>query len=243
MNAKITTFNIRPGRLIGRSYVVEGRLGGGSEGEVYRIRDRMTGIHRAAKIYFPHSDPRSRLAVRHALKLDHLRSCPIVLHYHHSEQIQIGKHQALALISELCDGIPLQDWLSRHRGGRVNPHVATTILYALAAGLEDIHAMGEYHGDVHEENILIRQVGINFELKLVDFYGMGRPTRTKRQEDIYHCVRVFHQLLGGAAHYPKLPDALKYICAALRFPLVVKRFPTMDALRRHLEIFDSNGVW
>ena len=53
MPKKIDTFNLTPGRRIGKRYTVEGLLGWGSEGEVYRVQDRDTGIVRAAKIYFP----------------------------------------------------------------------------------------------------------------------------------------------------------------------------------------------
>ena len=190
MKHSTTTFDLSPGRRIGSRYEVEALLGAGSEGEVYRVRDRGTGIHRAAKIYFPDTDPKQRRSEHHAQKLERLRDCSIVLQYHHSETVTVRKHKTVAVISELCEGQPLQQWIDAHRGKRVTPFVALTVLRDLSAGLEQVHAMGEYHADVHTENILIRPRGVRFDLKLIDFYDWGRPTRNKKQQDILDAVRV-----------------------------------------------------
>ena len=58
------------------------------------------------------------------------------------------------------------------------------VLHHLVCGLEDVHNMGEYHSDVHSENILIRPHGVGFKLKLIDFYEWGRPTKLKMQQDV-----------------------------------------------------------
>ena len=77
---RIESFDLRPGRLIGGKYVVQQRLGGGWEGEVYKVVEERTGAHRAMKIFFPHrnegdrcrpdqipaADPASELNIRHS---------------------------------------------------------------------------------------------------------------------------------------------------------------------------------
>ena len=177
---RITSYNLKEGRRIGNGYVVEHRLGGGSEGEVYRVRERRTGIVRAAKIYFPHDDPKGQMPARRAQKLEALRDCPIVLQYFHTEEIRIGRRDH-GDDQRLLARSTLQEWMGRYRGRRVPPFVALTILHRLVSGLEDIHERGEYHADVHSENILIRQTGIDFELKLIDFYDWGgRAARSSR---------------------------------------------------------------
>jgi len=237
MKTPRTRLGLTPGRKIGRAYVVEAFIGEGSEGEVYQLRDRRTGIQRAAKFYYPDVDPKHRKVARHARKLEALRDCPIVLQYHHSEIITVRKRQVVALISELVRGEPLQRWIERHRAGRVDPYVAMQVYYHLIRGLEMIHARGEYHADVHTENILIRPRGVGFDLKLIDFYDWGRPTRPKQKQDITDAVRVFHDMVGGRAHYRRLPPEAKHLCAGLNNTLILKRFPTTTALRRHLETF------
>lgn len=234
----ITSFNFTPGRKVGRRYVVEKLLGRGSEGEVYQIREQDTGILRAAKFYFPHRDPTGKQAIRHAQKLDALRACPIVLHYLHSEVVTVRRQPVVALISELCAGERLEDWIRRHPGRRLTPYMALHVLYDLVRGLEAIHAVGEYHADVHTENILIQPRGVRFELKLIDFYDWGKPARYKQKQDIADTVRVFYDCLGGRRHYRRQPDAIRYICAGLRRQLILKRFPTVTALRQHLQMFE-----
>lgn len=235
---RISSFDLRSGRKIGPRYVVEAPLGRGTEGEVYQVRELDTGVRRAAKLYFPHRDPDHKLSIRHAQKLDTLRHCPIVLQYHHSEFVTIRRQRTIALISELCEGVQLQKWIDRHPGHRLGPYRALHVLYNLARGLETIHVLGEYHADVHTENILIQPRGIQFALKLIDFYDWGRPARYKRQQDLSDTVRVFYDCLGGAKAYSRLPPECKFIIAGLKRKLIHKRFPTATDLRRHLETFE-----
>lgn len=238
MAAKRVSLGLTPGRKVGRAYVVEAFIGEGSEGEVYQLRDRQTGIRRAAKFYHPDVDPNHRKVARHARKLEALRTCPIVLQYHHSEVITVRKRQVVALVSELVSGQPLQRWIERHPRGRVEPYLAMHVFYNLVLGLEDIHSRGEYHADVHTENILIRPRGIGFDLKLIDFYDWGKPTRAKQKQDITDAVRVFHDMVGGREHYRRLPPEAKYLCAGLNNTLILKRFPNTYTLRRHMETFE-----
>lgn len=235
---RIESFELGPGRKIGRRYVVEQLLGAGVEGEVYQIRELDTGIRRAAKLYFPHRNPRHRSSIRHAQKLNVLRHCPIVLQYHHSEQMQIRRQNVICLISELCDGVPLEKWVRKHRGGRLDPFRALNVMYHLVRGIEAIHALGQYHADVHSENILIQPRGVQFNIRLVDFYDWGRPARFKQHQDICDTIQVFYECLGGREHYAKQPPEVRHICAGMKRTLILQRFATMTALRQHLEAFD-----
>ncbi len=221
---------------------MEHLLGSGTEGEVYRIREDETHVRRAAKLFYSDSDPYRRLSVRHARKLERLRDCPIVLQYHHTEEVTVRGYKTVALISELCEGERLQQWVDRARGRRLPLYPALVLLRELAIGLEQIHAHGEYHSDVHTENVLVRARGIQFDVKLVDFYDWGYPTRAKMQEDVVQAVRVFYDVLGGAARYPRLPSVAKGICCGLKRSLILRRFPTASALRVHLESFDPDLV-
>lgn len=242
MARRTESISLTPGRRIGRRYRVEHLLGAGSEGEVYRIQEDQTGIRRAAKIFYPHRDPDRRLPVRHARKLERLRDCSIVLQYLHTEEVTVRGYKTVALISELCEGEPLQQWVDRARGGRLPLYPALVLLRELAVGLEQVHAHGEYHSDVHTENVLVRPRGIHLDLKLVDFYDWGRPTRAKMQEDVLQAVRVFYDVLGGGAWYARTPAVAKEICLGLKRSLILRRFPTASALRVHLETLDCDLV-
>jgi len=242
MARAIRSFELSPGSRLGDHYIIERRIGAGTEGEVYQIRERGTGIRRAAKLYFPQRNPRGQTSSKLARKLNALRHCSIVLHYHHSERLTLDDQPVVAMISELCEGEPLAQWINSHRGKRLQSYVALHVLWNLARGLETIHSLGQYHADVHSENILIKPRGIRFDLKLIDFYDWGAPRAYKRHQDIADAIRVFHECLGGRARYAKLPDEVKYICAGLRRDLIRKRFPTITALRHHLDHFDWHGT-
>lgn len=243
VKGRLESFGLRPGRRIGGSYEVERFLGGGSEGEVYQVRDRTTGLHRAAKIYFPHHDKLNRIPVALARKLDKLRHCPMVLQYLHSTEVKIRGYRALAVISELCAAEPLQTWIDRHRGRRVHPYVALTVFHELVRGIETIHANGEYHSDVDTENIMIEQSGIRFRLKLIDFYEWGKPTKHKMQQDIFGAVHVLYNMIGGKAHYGRSPAEVRYICCNLRTSKILERFPAIAAMRHYTESFEPRTLF
>ncbi|MFI4859548.1 MAG: protein kinase [Phycisphaerales bacterium JB063] len=237
MTAPDDPLQLRIGRKLGSRYVVQGLIGAGSEGSVYRIADPSTGIQRAAKIFRPGYDTRSRRSTQHARKLNHLRRCDIVLQYLHSETVAVRGEKLTALISELCEGVPLQTFIEQHPGKRLPPYMALHVLAALTEGLAEVHALGEYHADVHTENILIQPRGVRFELKLIDFYEWGKTTKAKQEQDILDTTRVLYDMLGGRPHYAKQPAPVRHICAGLQHKRILQRFPTIAALNTHLHNF------
>jgi hypothetical protein len=62
------------------------------------------------------------------------------------------------------------------------------------------------------------------------------------REDIVQAIRVFYDVVGGAAHYAKLPPVAKSICCGLKRSLILQRFPTASSLRVHLETFHSDAA-
>ena len=56
-------------------------LGSGWEGEVYLVRELVTGIERAAKLFFPNRNPNNRVATAYAKKLYKLRACEALIQY------------------------------------------------------------------------------------------------------------------------------------------------------------------
>lgn len=231
-----------PGRKLGSRYRVEALIGQGSEGAVYSVVDIATGIRRAAKLFHPHADRRGRLTTRHARKLNHLRYCPIVLQYLHSETVRVKGESMTALVSELCEGIPLEKFIQAQPGRRMSTFMALSLLQTLVDGLEEVHLAGEYHADVHTENIMVQPRGVGFELKLIDFYEWGKTTRNKQQQDILDAVRVFYDMLGGRRVYRRLPDEVKHICAGLQHKRILKRFPSMSELGGYLRTFEWTSM-
>ena len=235
--ASIKRFHLERDRVLGGKYVVEELLGEGWEGEVYRVRERQTRIHRAAKLFYPERNPRNRTAARYARKLEKLRLCPIVAQYHHSEMLTVRGVSVSCLISELVEGESISEFVARQPGRRMQPYEALHLLYSLVEGLECIHRAREYHGDLHADNVLVRRVGIKFELKVFDFFYRGRASRRERQEDLIDAIRLFYDALGGRRHYARHPPEIKTICCGLKHSLICRKFPTSRKLREHLESF------
>lgn len=232
---EIESFDLAPGRTLARKYEVVSRLGGGWEGEVYRIREKSTGIERAAKLFFPQRNIRNKAARFYARKLHNVRDCPIVIHYHTEETITIRKTPITVLVSEYVEGEILSEFLKRQPGGRIHAFQALHLLHALVVGMECVHRAREFHGDLHSENIIIERYGLTFNLKILDFYQWAAPKREGYQDDLCDLVRVFYDSLGGARFYAKQPASVKQIVLGLKRSLILKRYPTMTHLRQHLE--------
>lgn len=235
---RIDSFDLQPGRLIGGKYEVEARLGGGWEGEVYKVTERRTGATRAAKLFFPQRNERDKAVDFYARKLETLRDCPLVIKYHHSETMRYRGIPTTVLISEYVEGALLERLIRSRPGNRLHEFEALCILYELVRGLEQIHAKREYHGDLHEGNILVQRRGVHFDVKVVDLYNLGRPTAANIREDVMNCIRILHQMIGGQKHYAKQRDEIKHICGGLRYSIIQKRFPTARRLREHLDQFE-----
>jgi serine/threonine protein kinase len=228
-------FDLVPGRILARKYEVLSRLGAGWEGEVYRIREKNTGVERAAKLFFPQRNVRNKAAKAYARKLHNLRSCPIVIQYHTEETVVIRRTPITVLVSEYVEGELLTDFLKRQPGGRLHSFQALHLLYALAVGIADIHGKREYHGDLHPENVIVEGCGLGFDLKILDPFHWEAPKREGLQDDICDMIRIFYDALGGSRLYSRQPRQIKEIVRGNRRLLILKRFPTAMHLRRHLE--------
>ena len=231
----VRRFDFEPGRSVAGKYTIERPLGSGWEGEVYVIVEKITGIRRAAKFYYPHRDPTGKAAIAYARKLDALRHCPILMQYHHQEILTVRRKKVMAVISELVEGEKLSEFMCKQPEHRLSTFEALHVLHVLAKGIAPIHARGEYHGDIHDDNIMIRRMGIGFEVKLLDFFDLGRPTRSKVHKDVLNLIQVFHTIVGGRERYHEQPRVVKEIIRGLKDSLILQRFDSAGDIQRHLE--------
>jgi len=236
INSDINEFDLRSGYILARKYEVIEKLGDGLESEVYKISEISTGIIRAAKLFFPHRNINNKTSSRYAKQLHKLRYCPIVIQYHTEEKFIYRKMPITILISEFIEGEPLADFIKRQRGRRLSAFQAVHFLYSLVEGLEHIHYMNEYHGDLHDENIIVNRFGLGFELKLLDSYHRPYSKRENIQKDIIDTIKIFYDVLGGKKYYSKHPAVIKNICCGLKHNLILNKFKNTSQLREHLEL-------
>jgi len=235
---RIQTFDLPPGRTLAGKYKVVSRLGSGWEGEVYKITEIRTGIERTAKLFYPHRNPNNKTLKRYAKRLHKLRNCPIVIQYHTEEIFRYRRVPISFLVSEFVGGQMLSHFLGMLPGKRLPAYEALHLLYALTKGVECIHGMNEYHGDLHAENVIVNRFGLEFDLRLLDLFHWDSPKRENRQDDICDLVRLLYDATGGARHYSKQPEAIKYICCGLKRSLILGKFRTVGQLRTYLETME-----
>jgi serine/threonine protein kinase len=231
-------YGLRPGFMIAGKYEVIEKLGAGWEGEVYRVRERSIGVERAAKLFYSHSDARNRATRFYARKLHKLRHCPILIQYHTGERIVIGSEKVNVLISEYVEGEMLTSFLRRQPGRKLTPFEGLHLLHELALGVEAIHRAREYHGDLHDDNIIIRRRGLSFNCKVVDMYDWGAPTAENIRDDVCDLIRIFYDSIGGKRTYWKQSAEIKYIVSGLKRTIITRKFRTAGHLRRHIETID-----
>jgi serine/threonine protein kinase len=238
----IESFEFKPGRIIAGKYEVVSLLGSGWEGEVYRVCERTTGVERAAKLFFPQRNRYDRATKFYARKLHKLRHCSILIQYHTQERIVFRREPITVLISEYVEGELLSAFLKHQPGKRLMPFEGLHLLHALAAGIEEIHHAHEYHGDLHDDNIIIRRQGLSFKVKVVDIYNWGTPDANNIRDDVCDLIRIFYDAIGGARFYAKHPREIKNICCGLKRSLIVRKFRTAGHIRQYLETMTWRGM-
>lgn len=234
----IENFDLKSGKNIAGRFIVQEKLGAGYEGEVYLVQENHTNKLRAIKIYFPQRNKKFKISTRYATKLEKLRESPIVMDYFSHEIIRLKGERVACLTSEYIEGERLEAFLKKQRGKRLGIFPAIHLLYSMALGVESIHMKGEYHGDLHTDNIIIRRFGLKFDLKIIDLHHWGDSKQDNREEDIIKLIRIFYDILGGKTYYHKLPPSIKYIICGLKRSIILKRFRSISSLRRHLELMD-----
>ena len=231
----ITTFDFQPGRKLVNKYEIVSLLGSGWEGEVYKVKERTIGIERAVKFFFPQRNIHNRAILFYARKLPKLHHCPIVIQYLTQEHMVFKRTPITFLVSEYVEGELLSTFLKKQPGKRLHPFEGLHLLHALAIGVEEIHRVREYHGDLHDDNIIIKRSGISFQVKLVDIYNWGAPNAENIRDDVCDLIRLFYDAIGGARFYSKQRREIKEICCGLKRSLITRKFKTAGHLRHYLE--------
>lgn len=156
------------GQVYASRYRVDGILGRGGMGQVFRIHDMVNHIDLALKILQPSPDDNSDRAERFK------REIGILSRINHPTVPRIfdwGIFEGdLFFVSELVDGHDLRSEIRRR--GAWNAAEASELAATVADALAAAHSSGVVHRDVKPSNIMIATDG---SIRLLDF-GLARAT-------------------------------------------------------------------
>jgi predicted Ser/Thr protein kinase len=146
-------------------YEIEGRLGEGGSGVVYRGRDLRLQRQVAIKVL---ADSLRDDELAWARLLREARLASQLNHPHIAAVYDLGEEEGRAFIAmEYVEGLPLADLIPEHG---MPPEQVERYAAQISGALAFAHQQGVIHGDLKASNIIVTPEG---NIKLLDF-GLGR---------------------------------------------------------------------
>ena len=152
---QIAASELRVGEMLGSRFRIDGLLGVGGMGVVYRARDLSLDIDVALKLLRPElaRRPGALDRFRSELLLARQVSSPHVVRIH-----DIAEHDGRWFISmDFIDGESLEGY--RDRVGKIPQEGALAITHGLLDGLAAAHTRGVIHRDLKPANVLLDRAG------------------------------------------------------------------------------------
>jgi serine/threonine protein kinase len=175
-----TGVSISVGRVLRERYVIQGRLGTGGKGAVFRAFDRYRSSlpdaqqHVALKVLHCGSDFSEQI-IRNLWREPHCGQ--LLSHRNIVNVFELDRDADVVFFTmELLDGELLSDLIERMRPAAMQRLQTWQIISQLGAGLEHAHERGIVHGDLKPGNLLITREG---ELRILDFGAAQRIVRTQ----------------------------------------------------------------
>ena len=163
--------SLADGATFAGRYEVQGLLGSGGSGEVYRAFDQVAQSPVALKVLFPGAGQRDIERLRRETRVVRSLQHPGILRVH-----DIGESEGLYFtVSELLNGESLSERLRRE--GKLEPRDAERILRGVLEALDPAHEAGVIHRDIKPGNVFLTRArcGEEERVVLLDF-GLAKQT-------------------------------------------------------------------
>ena len=160
------------GTVIDGKFLVQGVLGRGGMGTVFRACHAVSLVPLALKLLHPRLSARAEY--RRAL-LAEARKAGRVVHEHCARILDVGETEegTVYLAMELADGESLDAWV---RGGGLPPAMAVVVAIQICQALVAIHQAGLVHRDLSSRNVMIAVRDGQPVVKVLDF-GIAQSLR------------------------------------------------------------------
>ncbi|MDP3195616.1 serine/threonine-protein kinase [Tabrizicola sp.] len=159
----------RQGQVLNHTYEIEGVLGRGGTGEVYRARNQISGrivAIKALNAQFSGNDDYIQLMRREEQMRDVMNDA--VVRYSECSRTDQGH---VFLVMDFIDGPSMNDIMMRRR---MDPRELMIIAHRVAEGLVAAHGRGIVHRDLSPDNVVLRD-GAPEKATIIDF-GIAKDT-------------------------------------------------------------------
>jgi serine/threonine protein kinase len=226
--------SISVGRVLRERYVIQGKLGAGGKGVVFRALDRYRSSlpdgqqYVALKVLHCGSDC-SEQVIKNLWSEPHCGQ--LLSHRNIVNVFELDRDGDVVFFTmELLDGELLSDLIERMLPAAMQRVQAWQVIRQLGEGLQHAHERGIVHGDLKPRNLLITLEG---ELRILDFGAAQQVVRTQssgqpdlgpvsltpayasceqlegraadRRDDLYALACISYELLTGAHPFTRRP--------------------------------------
>ena len=200
-------------------FLILGRIGDGSFGEVYRVHDTKLQCDVALKLVRHDGDRATNVArvlkeARHLVRVRHTN----VVTVYGADQVD-GR---VGLWMELVRGTTLEELLQRH--GMFGAREASLVGLDLCRAVAAVHRAGLLHGDIKAHNVMREEGG---RTVLMDF-GAGKDL----DQDVLRALYLAPEVFAGS---PRTKAADVYSLGVLLFHLVTTRYPVEGQTRAAID--------
>lgn len=191
------TFNLPRGTQID-GYVIRKRLGGGQEGEVYRVREQYSQAERVMKLFDP-SEYGAKRVSRYSKLLEAVSSVPGVIRYDkggHNEAK--GCHY---ILMQYVEGKTLGEITDRHR---MHSFRTLRVVHELLCTVAGVHRKGYRVGDIHIGNVILAPE----DKPVIIDLDPGHLNKPARLEDLTSTCKLLYSLTDNGWIPPDLKKVL-----------------------------------
>jgi len=171
--------DLEPGRVLGKRFRLEARLGEGGMGAVFRATDLKTGGNVAVKTLLPEAtkDPAMRRRFEREAKILQRLSHPNFVRF---VDYGVGGSEPAYVAMELLDGNALSHVITDE--SRLHVERALHITRHVLTGLQYAHELGVVHRDVKPDNVVLVHEEHDPEFAKVLDFGIARLADTEAEQ-------------------------------------------------------------